>query len=221
MKPFFLSSAGLRAFAVWVCLAGVMGSWAHAAGVRQVAMDEMIQQSRLVFEGEVMDLVSVETGPRRIHTHVTFRILDIIKGDYLQNTITLRFLGGTVGNLTMGVSDMKFPLPGEHGIYFVESLERMQIHPLFGWSQGHFVVRPDRTGTDRVLTASQAPVTAVIQNRSAQQSDPGPAGVMPLSTGVARGVVAYGDGMEENALTTEEFKKSLRDIMERINGQTP
>jgi hypothetical protein len=221
IKQVFLSAVNLKIVALWVCLSGVMGPWAHAGSVRQVAMDEMIQHSRLVFEGEVMDLVSVETGPRRIHTHVTFRILDIIKGDYPLNTITLRFLGGTVGNVTMGVSDMILPRPGEHGIYFVESLERMQVHPLFGWRQGHFLVQPDRTGTHRVLTAAKAPVTAVVQNRSAQQSDPGPEGVITLSTGVARGVVAGRDGMAETALTTAEFKKSLRKIMEESNGQAP
>jgi hypothetical protein len=221
MKPVLTTSAVLTVFAAWVCLAGVMVSWVHAGSVRQVAMDEMIQNSGLVFEGEVMDLASVQTGPRRIHTYVTFRILDIIKGDYRQNTITLRFLGGTVGNVTMGVSDMTFPSFGEHGIYFVESLEKMQVHPLFGWRQGHFLVQPDSSGTGRVLTVDRAPVTAVIQNRSAQQSESGPAGVMPLSTGVAQGVVAGGDDMEDKAMTTEAFKKSLQEIMERINGQMP
>ena len=205
----------------WVFLCGITGSWGHAASVRQVSMDEMIQNSRLVFEGEVMFLESVETGPRRIHTYVTFRILDIIKGDYSQDTLILRFLGGTVGHVTMGVSDMVLPEPGERGIYFVESLEKMQVHPLYGWHQGHFLVKPDQTGTDRVFTRSRAPVTAVVRSWSAEQTEPGSESgteaVTPLSKGVASGIVAGRKGMEQNALTTGEFKRELKKIMGRLH----
>jgi hypothetical protein len=80
----------------------------------------------------------------------------------------LRFLGGTVGNKTMAICDMKFPQPGERGIYFVASLERMQVHPLYGWSQGHFLLWPDETGTDRVMTSSEQPVTEIMQSISSK-----------------------------------------------------
>jgi len=201
----------------WVFLCGITGSWGHAASVRQVSMDEMIQNSRLVFEGEVMSLESVETGPRRIYTYVTFRILDIIKGDYSQDTLILRFLGGTVGHVTMGVSDMVLPEPGERGIYFVESLEKMQVHPLYGWSQGHFLVAPDQTGTNRVLTRSRMPVQAVVRNRSAELAGSGTGAGTPMSKGVALGIVAGQKGMEQTALTTNEFKRDLKKFMERIH----
>lgn len=217
VKKMFVFSAGLRTILICLCLALLQGSWGHAASVRQVTMDEMIQNSRLVFEGEVLYLESVETGPRRIHTYVTFRILDIIKGNYPQDTLTLRFLGGTVGNVTMGVSDMVLPEPGEHGIYFVESLKRMQVHPLYGWSQGHFLVHPDKTGTNRVLTRSRVPVTAVVRNRSADQTGPGTETAIPLSKGIARGVIAEGSDVAQEALSTDEFKRDLKKIMERLN----
>jgi hypothetical protein len=165
----------------------------------------------------MMYLESVETGPRQIHTYVTFRILDIIKGNYPQDTLILRFLGGTVGNVTMGVSDMVLPEPGEHGIYFVESLKRMQVHPLYGWSQGHFLVRPDKTGTNRVLTRSRVPVTAVVRNRSDKQTDPGTEAAIPLSKGIARGVIAEENDVAREALSTDEFKRDLKKIMERLN----
>lgn len=217
MRKMSLFSSGFRVVLIWVFFCGAPGSWGYAASVRQVAMDEMIQNSRLVFEGKVISLESVKTGSRRIHTYVTFSILDVIKGDYSQDTVTLRFLGGTVGNVTMGVSDMKFPGPGEHGIYFVESLEKSQVNPLYGWSQGHFLVEPDQTGMNRVLTRGRAPVTAVVRQRSAEQVESGTTVVPPLSKGVASGIVAGQNSMEQNALTTDEFKRDLKNIMERLD----
>ncbi|MDZ7664865.1 MAG: hypothetical protein U5K27_05970 [Desulfotignum sp.] len=112
---------------------------------------------------------------------------------------------------------LKFPQPGERGIYFVESLERMQVHPLYGWSQGHFLVRPDETGTDRVMTSSEEVVTAIIQNISSKQMKSIDETVPSLSPGVARGVVLKIEDKDQKALTSDEFKKNLREIMERNN----
>ncbi len=192
-------------------------SYSYASSVRHVTIDEMLQQCQFVFEGEVLALESIETGPKQIHTYVTFEIQDIIKGEYPNGIITLRFLGGTVGNITMAISDMKFPQPGERGIYFVESLERMQVHPLYGWSQGHFFVRPDETGTDRVMTSSEQPVTAIIQEISSKQMKSIDETVPSLSTGVARGVVLKLKDEDQKGLTSDEFKKNLREIMKRNN----
>ena len=68
----------------------------NAASVREVSMDEMLQQSQFVFEGTVTAIEARENSQKRIHTYVTFEIKDIIKGEYHSNIITLRFLGGTV-----------------------------------------------------------------------------------------------------------------------------
>ena len=45
----------------------------------------------------------------RIHTYVTFRVVDVVKGTYNQPEITLRFLGGTVGEISLDVSDSTLP----------------------------------------------------------------------------------------------------------------
>ncbi len=192
-------------------------SGGQAASVRQVSMAEMLQNSELVFQGEVLSLESVETGPKQIHTYVTFRIEDIVKGQYPQGIITLRYLGGTVNNRTLAVSDMILPRPGEHGIYFVESLERRQMHPLYGWSQGHFLVQPDDTGVGLVTTRRGDPVTGINPGVSlAPENDIQAAGPF-FDPGVVRGVELQ---MKENGpkpLTAEEFKKQLREMLEKIN----
>ena len=186
-------------------------SYGHAASVRQVTMDEMLQQCQFVFEGKVSALEAEENSQKRIHTYVTFEIQDIIKGEYSSDTITLSFLGGTVGDVTMGVSDMNVPQVGERGIYFVESLEKSQVHPLYGWSQGHFLVQPDDTGTDRVMTSSEQPVTGVMKDMSIEQMNSSQETALLLSKGVARGVTFALKDNDNKGLTPEEFKKILRE----------
>ncbi|MFN8007582.1 MAG: hypothetical protein U0V70_11260 [Terriglobia bacterium] len=177
---------------------------ASAATVRQVSVEEMTQASELVFEGQVVEVVpKLDVGGGQIHTLVTFQILDVIKGSYAQPKIALSFLGGTVNGLTLEVSDMHFPVLGEKGIYFVESLGRTQIHPLFGWDQGHFVIKTDSNGVPRVMTRDQRTVTGVASLPRTQ--------VKALSTGVAGGVVISADG-KEKGLSVSEFKLKLRDI---------
>ncbi len=201
----------LSAISIWMCLFLILISYGHAASVRQVAMDEMLQQCQFVFEGKVLALDAKENSQKRIHTYATFKIQDIIKGEYSGDTITLSFLGGTVGDVTMSVSDMKVPQVGEHGIYFVESLERSQVNPLYGWSQGHFLVQSDDTGMDRVMTSNEQPVTEVVkdtyveQMNSIQKTDP------LLSKGVASGVKFAPKDNNNKGLTVEEFKKILRE----------
>ena len=192
-------------------------AYGNAASVRQVSMDEMLQQCQFVFEGKVTDLEAKENNQKRIHTYVTFAIQEVIKGEYPSDTITLSFLGGTVGDVTMAVSDMKFPQVGEHGIYFVESLERVQVNPLYGWSQGHFLVEPDDSGTDRVMTSSKHPVTEVASDRPVKSLNSSQDPAQALSKGVARGLTLAEENQATRGLSADEFKKVLQERM----GKTP
>ena len=199
----------LIAILVFMTLAPI--AYGNAASVREVTMDEMLQVCQFVFEGKVISIEAKEDSRKRIHTFVTFRIQEIIKGEHSSNTITLTFLGGTVGDVTMMVSDMKCPEVGEHGIYFVESIQRQQVNPFYGWSQGHFLVETDETGTERVLTRSKQPVTEV-KNDMPMTSTQTPA---RLSTGVARGLT-LGQEKGTQGLTLGEFKRALHERLGAI-----
>jgi hypothetical protein len=204
----------LSLIAIWACLFLFAIPYGHASSVRQVTMDEMLQQCQFVFEGKVLALEAKQNHQKRIHTYVTFEIHDVIKGNYPGNTITLSFLGGTIGDLTMVVGDMKVPRVGERGIYFVESLERSQVHPLYGWSQGHFLVKSDETGTDRVMTNSEQPVIKIMKDAPADQMSSNQETLPPLSNGVAKGVSFALENNDDKGLTAEEFKKILREKIE-------
>lgn len=190
-------------------------SFGNATSVREVSMDEMLQQSQFVFEGTVTAVEARENSQKRIHTYVTFEIIDTIKGQYSGSVITLRFLGGTVNDVTMVVGDMRLPREGEHGIYFVESLERFQVNPLYGWSQGHFVVERDGRGTERVKTNRRLPVTGVTDSMPDEPMTPGRERIPALSKGVLNDLVVAQEGEDDKAITVDEFKSVLHKRMGR------
>ena len=174
----------------------------HATAVREVGVAEMLQGCELVFEGRVVHIeVRKEPDSRMIHTYVRFEVLDVIKGKYPRDAIELSFLGGTAGGRTLKVNDMHVPEIGEKGVYFVESLAERQVHPFFGWSQGHFVVVPDSRGIERVMTRTRKPVIEVEPAVHGQTNR--------LSRGIARGLRVSDSPDPGTGLTVREFKERL------------
>ncbi len=199
----------IQALVFLVCATSFPGS-TSAFSVEAVSVEEILENSALVIEGQVMASESrpVE-GSRMIQTCFRFEIAEIIKGDHPDDSFELCFLGGTLDGVTMRVSGMRYPEIGETGIYFVESLDRLQVHPLYGGPQGHFlVVRDPATGKEQVLTSDRRSVVGVIS--SSKITTPG------LSTGAARGVLTAGPTGIANAMTKEDFKQSLRAMLDEL-----
>ncbi len=199
----------IPALVLLVCATGLPGS-ASALSVKAVSVEELLGNSALVLEGQVTASESrpVE-GTRLIQTCVRIEIAEVIKGHYPAGSLELCFLGGTLDDVTMRVAGMRYPELGETGIYFVESLDRLQVHPLYGGPQGHFLVVHDpATDEERVLTSGERPVVGVIS--SSGRATPG------LSTGAARGVLTADPPGISNAMTKDDFKQSLRAILDEL-----
>ena len=181
---------------------------AYSSSVNEVGLGEMASASELVFEGRVLSVDSrwSEDG-RSIRTEVTYEVLDVIKGSTTGRTVTLSFLGGNVGHLRLAITDLNMPVPGEKGVYFVENTDRQQVNPLYGWSQGHFLLVRDPSGKgERVLTADARPVTALEQAGFFGKSQ-------GLSEGVARGVKTSDPARIGEALNKQAFVNDLRDLV--------
>ena len=128
---------------------------AQASSVMQTNLDQQVQESALIFEGRVVSSVSrLSAQSGQPFTYFTFEVLDVIKGRYTDNTIELGFLGGLKNGRILRVTDMRFPDVGEEGIYFVESLQLQQVHPFFGWHQGHYKLVPQADGAARVVPSA-------------------------------------------------------------------
>ena len=190
----FLAVAGAALFAA---------QGASASSVRSVSVNDMIDRSEVVFEGRVLGRRVVDDGDaKHLRTCVRFEVLDVVKGADVASPLELCFAGGrSKAGITRGVAGLNLPAPGEHGIYFVESLADGHFSPLAGWDQGRFVV--DRSG--KVSTAGGLGVVAL---------DPSSTDEDGISDGVALGARVAQPGARGAAapMDAEAFKARVREL---------
>ncbi|MBK8098549.1 MAG: hypothetical protein IPK26_15675 [Planctomycetes bacterium] len=83
-------------------------------------LDTLIRRSGVILEGTVGAVRSEWNATRtQIHTHVSLRLVNVLKGELPQPTLELRLLGGTVGNITMAVIGQPTFGPGENVLLFL------------------------------------------------------------------------------------------------------
>ncbi|MCX2982040.1 hypothetical protein EYC98_14345 [Halieaceae bacterium IMCC14734] len=195
----------------------------YATSVLAVDMRQLVNEAAVIFEGEVIASEARWNAQRTsIFTHVSFRVIDVIKGSLRAETVTLTFAGGSVDDLTLQVDSMTYPIPGERGIYFLEDPARQQVNPLLGWSQGHFKITLDQKGRERVLTAGNSPVLAVEVDAEAKvgaakqrsKEARGMSNDVPLSQGDALGLrLGRGPDDSEPGLDKASFKRALLGLL--------
>ena len=143
------SASALR---LWFVL-GVVGfcfATANATTVIPPTFEEMTDRAELIFVGKVVgshaEWRSVGTN-RVICTLVEFERQEVLKGD-AGVSVTLQFLGGTVGDVTLDVADVPKFKAGDREFLFVEG-NGVQFCPLVGVFHGKFGVRKDeKSGRD-------------------------------------------------------------------------
>ena len=176
---------------------------ALALSVLAVSLEQLSIRSELIFEGEVISVQStLDPDQVGIHTYVTFRVDDVIKGEYWEEELVLRFLGGRVGDVGMEVSDSTFPAVEENGIYFVESLSRFLVNPFYGTDQGHFLVRTEASGQRVMMTRDKKIITGFTADESEVEAG--------LSNGIARGLSIDESGLSLSSVTASQFKQRIR-----------
>lgn len=137
------------------------GSPAGATTVESPDFSKLVARASSVFRGDVVGIRSelVTRGAERaIFTHVTFRVAEVIRGEPLQAEVTLEFLGGTVGDLSMEVAGMPTFEPGAREFLFVER-SGPQICPLVAMAYGRYRVLRDAAGADYVARDNGMPLS--------------------------------------------------------------
>jgi hypothetical protein len=134
-----------------------------AAVVLPASFEELVAEAQNILIVEtVATRSSMRSGPdgRFIETAVTFKVDGVVKGAFVRQA-TLRFLGGTVGDLTMQVSDMVQFTKGDRDVLFVADANN-PLNALVGFNQGRF-----RIGRgDVVLTHEGQPLGIQSQRGS-------------------------------------------------------
>ena len=194
---------------VAICaVALVAASLSHAATVRQVSLKQAVDRSDLIFEGRAVARVNENSGklPR---TCLVFKLTEVITGSYDKEHIRLCFAGGLKDGYRLAIPDMIYPEIGERGVFFVESLSRKQLNPLYGWAQGHYLIKNDGVNPATVATAAGLSIYGV-------DGAPGGKGAVTgksraLGVHLSHSAVAT-DGAKAPALSLESFKTALRQM---------
>lgn len=188
---------------------------ATATTLMGMDIDDIAERAELVFEGEVIDRqAQLDSNSGIINTFVTFRVIDLIKGDLSGNNLELKFAGGELNGEIVEVSGSTLPKFGETGIYFVESASRDMLNPLLGWSQGHFLIKTEG-GQRRVHTVSDNPVTQVQSVSAIPSTIKAPSQLIQDDEGIAAGVTVRSRTLAGNqALSVGDFKRQILDLIE-------
>lgn len=185
---------------------------ASASTVKQIGVDDLIAQSELVFEGNVLSAESRWNDSKTlIKTFITFEIIDVISGEYQQSTLELSFIGGKIGDNFVEAQGLRQPQVGEKGIYFIRSTTQSLANPIVGWSQGQFLLEKDSAGNDIVMTDAHQPVIGLSETNTITNAS-------ALSEGVAQGVMVMESiTTKQSVMTASDFKRQLKQRMKNIN----
>lgn len=205
-----------RKFVVLLCihLWLLQGSFVHATTLLGMDIDVVAADAELIFEGEVMQRESrLDQNSQLINTYITFRVIDVIKGDYSGDSLELKFMGGAFNGQMVEISGLVMPAEGEQGIYFVESLNTDMINPLLGWSQGHYLIVDDE-GVRRMSTVDHLPVIDVQSVTAIPLTIRKPQTIIDGNADAAAGVMTEESALQiERALTVDEFKSRIETIL--------
>ena len=202
-------------FSILLCVFVAYATGTNATTILGMDIDKVANDAELIFEGEViLHETRQNSNTGIIHTYVTFTVHDVVKGDFSADTIELKFAGGTFMGQIVEVRGLKIPKEGENGIYFVESTSRDLLNPLIGWSQGHFIIEQE-LGERRVRTIDRQTVTDIQSVSSIPSVIKKPQAIVEGDGDVAAGVLVDSSSLSiERALTVEEFKNRILDLLE-------
>jgi hypothetical protein len=136
-----------------------------ATTIRPPAFAELVEEADEVVRARVVELKSYfleEEGQRLIETAVELEVTAREKGRPAQR-VTLRLLGGQVGDETLQVDAMPELQVGDDVILFIDGNGR-RICPLVGWGHGVYQVRHDNsTGREFLERVNGEPLTDLGQ----------------------------------------------------------
>jgi hypothetical protein len=172
-----------------------------ATSVRAPAFEVLVDRADLIFAGRAVAQRSEWNdvqGQKSIVTFVSFAVEKIHKGR-ADAVITLQFLGGTVGNVSMEVADMPRFRKGERAVLFIEN-NGLAASPVIGFFHGRFPLRKTGPGPDEMLQYTGEPLGNVAEiGQEKRVSGP----------------------VTKRAMSHDEFALKIRERLARAPGTKP
>ncbi len=162
--------------AMFCAVFGLFPATAKSTTVVPPTFEEMTDRADLVFIGKVAgsrsEWRSVGTD-RVIFTLIEFETQEVLKGN-ADARLTLEFLGGTVGEVTLDVAEVPKFNAGDRVLLFVEG-NGIQFCPVVGVFHGKFRIHKDETsGRDIVLMHDGKPLRDVGESGTSAGTEIGP-----------------------------------------------
>ncbi len=128
-------------------LALVGAQVAFATTVQKLTLQELTKKSESIVMARVDDAVSSwDTAHKEIYTYFTLSVLQPVKGSKGVTTITLRQIGGTVGNIASVVPGMPNFRKGEEVVVFLTQKDAAGYPWVMGLQQGKYSVTTAKNG---------------------------------------------------------------------------
>jgi hypothetical protein len=140
-----------------------------ATTVLPITFEELVSEATTIVRGEVVDVRAEwrdHADGAEIVTKVTVRVQQILKGRP-GTQLELAFLGGTIGDRTLAISDMPQFRVGERDFLFIDDVSR-PASPLVGFFAGRLSIRVDAlTHREFVTTFDGKPFSTLADFGSA------------------------------------------------------
>ena len=149
-----------------VAIAGLAlfgASLATATTVQKFSLADLAKKSETIVLARVEDETARwDDGKKEIYTYITLAVLEPVKGmgkgkgadngksPKGEETITIRQLGGTVGNMTSIVPGTPSFRRGEEVVLFLSAKDAKGYPWVVGLQQGKYTVYPDENGVKQV-----------------------------------------------------------------------
>src|SRR5829696_353540 len=173
------------------CIALMFAPSLKATSVVAPRFETLVDVAELIFSGQVISQRSEWRnidGKKSIVTLITLGVQQVHKGR-AGNTVTLQFLGGTIGDVTLDVAEMPRFKNGERVVLFVAN-NGTAVSPILGFFHGRFSVRKGADGRDEVVQHNGQPLIETAE----------------IGRGKAKGATASQQG-----LSPEDFSRKIRE----------
>ena len=140
-----------------VAMLPLVGDAVFAHHPTPLTLDTLTRRAAVIVEGTVVAKESSWNDEgTQIHTTITLEVIECLKGEVTTDTLEVRYLGGTVGDITLAIIGQPGFVPDEQVVLFlVPSFSRRDI-PFVGGHEGKFNVSTNtETQVDYLSSVSQ------------------------------------------------------------------
>jgi hypothetical protein len=153
-------SCWIRAATVFVTIVTASGA-ADATTLLKKNLDELVREADAIVVGTVTDIQAQSDADGNIHSFVALADLQVIHGDYQDDSLTLRIEGGRVGQDVRFIIGSPQFRPNERVLLFIQGNGQYLV-PMVGWTQGIFRLAFDSsTGRERIFDHDRNPVLEI------------------------------------------------------------